>query len=174
MSYKVTVKLESKIFQSGTLRRELMDAVLRAAFAVEAGAKLRIKQGAKTGRTYRRGSIKRRVGEKRAREFREMGLRQSRTKPGSFVVGYRIHRASAPGESPASDSGHLANSIRTRPPKPGGNRIKAEVVVGAIYGRRLEEGGGRIAARPYLAPAVEEVRPQFLADVSSAISDSLS
>lgn len=171
MPINVTVKLRSGIFQPGTLRRELKAAVNRTALAIEAEAKLRIKQGPKTGRAYRRASIKRAVGAKREREFRGRGLRHSRTPgaEGKFVVGYTIHRASASGESPADDTGHLANSIRATPAQADERGVRASVIVGANYGRRLEEEMNR----PYLAPAVEQAAPQFFADVNAAVAGTL-
>ncbi|MBA3243023.1 MAG: hypothetical protein H0T60_17525 [Acidobacteria bacterium] len=165
MAIKVTARLNSRVFQAGALTQALKGVVSRTALEIEREAKLRVKSGPKTGRTYRRGSIKKAVGAKRAREFGQLGLRQSRTKPGSFVTGYFFHRASAPGESPADDTGFLANSIRATPAKVDSGGVRAQVIVGARYGRRLEEEMNR----PYLKPSVEKVRPRFVADVDATI-----
>ena len=70
----------------------------------------------------------------------------------------RYHQASAPGESPATDTGNLAGSIRT---VQGTRRHTAVVTVGAEYAARLEFGDGRVAPRPFLGPAVEQERPHF-------------
>ncbi len=182
MTLKVTVKLGSRIFQPGQLQQALQPVVSRNALAVEREAKLRILQGSKTGRTYRRRSIKLAVGAKRATEFKAMGLRRSRTsRASSFVVGYRLHRASAPGESPASDTGALALKIGATETVTDGDSVRASVISGAAYARALEEGAtgagkskhGSIAARPYLRPALVQVKPQFIADCEAAVKSLL-
>ncbi len=167
MAIKVTVNLHSPIFQAGALTRKLTEVVDRTAKSVEGGVKLRIKQGAKTGRLYRRASIKKAVGAQRAAEFGRLGLRRSRIKPGAFVTGYEIHRASAPGESPADDTGFLANSIQATPAQVDETGVRAAVRVGAKYGRRLEKK----LNRPYLRPVIEQARPQFIAEVKQAVKE---
>ena len=133
---------------------QAVDASLRGAAAsrvlyagaqtIQRYAKLNIETGPKTGRTYRLGAIRR----------------------GGAVVGYKFHRASAPGESPATDTGKLVNSIRSRK----GNEW-AMVYVSASYGGPLEFGTGRMAARPFLRPAYEKHKDEVLkamADQASA------
>lgn len=148
------------------------------ALAVEADAKLRIKQGPKTGRTYRRklatGGVEtiRRAGRGRAEkeELRRLGFRRGRgANANTFVVGYGIHRASAPGESPASHTGGLANSIQATPAVDDGTSIRASVSVGALYGRILEE----TLNRPFMRPSAEKARPRFVAAVEAAIREML-
>ncbi len=73
-------------------------------------------------------------------------------------VGTIMHRASAPGEAPATDTGNLANSIRARMI----GSTEGEVGVHAEYGLVLEMGGVHMAPRPYLGPAVKEEWPEFL------------
>lgn len=145
---------------------------------VEADAKLRIKQGPKTGRTYRRklatGGVEtiRRAGRGRAEreEFRRLGFRRGRgANQNTFVLGYGIHRASAPGESPASHTGFLANSIQTTPAVDDGTSIRASVAVGARYGRPLEE----TLNRPFMRPAVDRERSRFVAAVEAAVQEML-
>jgi HK97 gp10 family phage protein len=68
---------------------------------------------------------------------------------------------SAPGQPPAIDTGNLANSITEQMTGPG----EGEVDVGAEYGIYLEMGTAKMAPRPFLAPAVETVWPEFLAAV---------
>lgn len=179
MALKVTVKLESRLFQQEAFRQDLQQLLTKAAFALEAGAKERIQQGVKSGRTYRRRAIVRVVGVKKAKEFTLLGLKRARGGSQSkFVVGFKLHRASAPGESPASETSHLANSIRAKPAKADNAGVRSEVIVGAAYGQGLEEGAsgtgrsrtGRILARPFLAPALEEIRPDFLRDVDQVVA----
>jgi phage gpG-like protein len=66
------------------------------------------------------------------------------------------HRASAPGQPPATDTGDLASSVA---------RVDGELVaaVGTAlgYGRDLEFGTSQMAARPWLLPALEASRAHF-------------
>jgi HK97 gp10 family phage protein len=67
-------------------------------------------------------------------------------------------QAHAQGRAPV-DTGTLKNSIQAV-------RVGAahwRVVVGADYGVYVEYGTYRMAAQPYLRPAVQTVRPLFLA-----------
>ena len=182
MALKVTLKLESRLFQAEAFRRDLQQVVTRAAFGVEANAKVRIQQGAKTGRTYRRRAIVKVVGAKQARELTRLGFKPARADaPHKMIVGYRIHRASAPGESPASDSTNLANSIQAKPATVTAIGVAGEVRVVAAYGEALETGAsgtgrkrtGRIAARPYLAPALSQEESKFVADVDQAVANAV-
>ncbi len=63
------------------------------------------------------------------------------------------HRASAPGEAPASDTGRLVNSINGTLAG-----TTAEVTASARYSRPLEFGTAKMAARPFLFPALEKSR----------------
>ena len=68
-------------------------------------------------------------------------------------------RRSAPGEPPATETGHLASTIQKETVSDG-----IIVFVGAEYGKPLEEGAKsetgslRMAPRPFWAPAVEDGR----------------
>lgn len=62
----------------------------------------------------------------------------------------RPHQASAPGQAPAVLTGFLTNSILTDFPKP----TEATITIGAEYAAYLEKGTGRMAARPFVAPAL--------------------
>lgn len=68
----------------------------------------------------------------------------------------RTHQASAPGESPAVDMGHLLNSVETKR-----EDVTAAVFTNAEQSEVLELGGRYVAARPFMTPAVANVRPQF-------------
>lgn len=61
---------------------------------------------------------------------------------------------SAPGEPPAVDTGTLANSIEGKP------HIRGRTwhITGVEYGEFLEFGTPRMAARPFIYPAVHAVR----------------
>jgi HK97 gp10 family phage protein len=97
------------------------------------------------GRLYRRGRFM-------ARQSR--GLSGSRARgPGS-----RIHRASAPGQPPAEDTGKLYREITVRRLKSGHYRVR----FGARYAGYLEFGTSRMAARPFVLPAIDTaVRKTF-------------
>lgn len=107
---------------------------------IEARAKASL-SGPRSGLTYRRGAI-------RSRRKADRGS----------VIGYKFHRASAPGEPPATDTGHLGNSIRSRMT----GKTEGEVTVGAEYAAALELGSAHIAPRPFFGPAVKAEWPEFL------------
>ena len=68
-----------------------------------------------------------------------------------YLIGGRIHQASAPGESPADLTGELADSVGSEVSSP------TQLIIGdrAEHGRWMELGttDGRIAPRPHLKPA---------------------
>jgi len=64
------------------------------------------------------------------------------------------HQPSAPGEPPHRDTGALAASIHVEKPKP----MVRDIMDGVEYGIHLEFGTCRMAARPWLTPAVEAER----------------
>jgi HK97 gp10 family phage protein len=73
---------------------------------------------------------------------------------------YGRHQASAPGEAPASDTGRLVQSIRVdfQP-----NALAGRVVAGTDYAKKLEFGTVKIAPRPFMTPAVNNVKQAGLA-----------
>lgn len=83
------------------------------------------------------------------------------------------HRASAPGEAPANDTGRLANSINAQV---GRQANEAEVRAGGgivRYARMLEFGTIRMAARPFMFPAVEKNKKWIQARMKKAIMDAI-
>lgn len=133
------------------------DKVVRAtAFEIDRHIKAGMR-GPKTGRSYRRGSIKR-----TGKALAGMGLRTVTTASGKkyYIVGAKLHRASAPGESPAIDTGAYANSwfVRTL------GKMRAIVGTNAEQGRALEYGAPRrnLLPRPHLRPAVDASRDTFI------------
>ena len=74
-----------------------------------------------------------------------------------------VHQASAPGQAPATDSGHLANSIQTRKVAD----AEHEVTVGAEYAAALEDGKDR----PFLGPAVDKARAGLEAAVKKLFDE---
>ena len=69
----------------------------------------------------------------------------------------RVHRASAPGQPPASDTGRLANSITFDRE----GSLTAVVGSALVYALYLEYGTRRMAARPFFEPAAERTRQKF-------------
>lgn len=93
-----------------------------------------------SGRLYRRGSFKR--GASR-------GLRlQGRRARG---VGTRIHRASAPGQPPAEDTGRLYRDITVRRMSKGNYRVR----FGAPHAGFLDVGTRNMRPRPFIMKAIE-------------------
>ena len=76
----------------------------------------------------------------------------------------RIYQASAPGEPPRKRTGTLQKSIAHEVERES-NAIVARVGTKVDYGRYLEFGTRKMAARPYLQPALTEYLPKFHAIV---------
>ena len=70
----------------------------------------------------------------------------------------RTHRASAAGEPPATDTGFLVNNIALKVDVDG---LGASVESRADYSGFLEFGTSKMAARPFMQPALEENRPKI-------------
>lgn len=69
-----------------------------------------------------------------------------------------LHQASAPGEPPASDTGRLVNSINSYL---NGSELYSFVIAGlgsVKYALMLEFGTRKMAARPFMQPALEASR----------------
>lgn len=118
---------------SDDLATALDMVVIETAAEIEGDIKLRIQQGPKTGRVYRRGNV--------------------------------THQASAPGESPASDTGGLIGSIQHERD----GKLAASVLSRLDEATYLEFGTQRIAPRPAWVPVVEQAAPQYQSDIQSAI-----
>jgi hypothetical protein len=78
----------------------------------------------------------------------------------------KVHRASAPGEAPATDTGTLVNSIYNE------SRGKYSKAIGSRldYAYYLEFGTFKMAKRPSWIPAVERAIPKMLKRVEIAIA----
>jgi hypothetical protein len=77
----------------------------------------------------------------------------------------RMHRASAPGEYPASDTGQLVNSIHAV--KVSGLAVRVGSV--AKHGKWLEEGTKYMRRRPWLSPEVTKELPNLRKQVLKSI-----
>ncbi|UEM08067.1 HK97 gp10 family phage protein (plasmid) [Skermanella rosea] len=68
------------------------------------------------------------------------------------------HRASAPGEAPANDTGRLVNSIKVEA-QPSRKRVLVKAGSGAVeYAALLEFGTSKMEERPFFRPALKEER----------------
>lgn len=82
---------------------------------------------------------------------------------------YKNHRASAPGQPPAVDSGVFSGSWAPKPRiEGGGTSLTAvaaiesnETVGGYVLGELLEGGTSRMAARPYKDKIIEAALPKI-------------
>lgn len=88
-----------------------------------------------------------------------------------------FHKASAPGDPPAVDTGNLRRSWQVgfggaRPTTVGTKRV-IRAGSSVKYARRLEYGGGAIAARPYIAPALARVGPTVRPAIAAAVAEAL-
>jgi HK97 gp10 family phage protein len=76
------------------------------------------------------------------------------------------HQASAPGESPATDTGRLARSITTEYDL---QSVSGRVNVSTEYAEDLEVGTPNMEARPYARPALDKNRELVQDDVASEV-----
>jgi hypothetical protein len=99
------------------------------------------------GRLYRRGAI---TGRRTQAGLR-MGLKpRGKTR---MITGTRIHRASAPGQPPAVDSGRLRREIKVRR----SGRGKFQVIFAAPYAGIVEYKLNRPFAFPAIVAAAHKV-----------------
>lgn len=87
----------------------------------------------------------------------------SKSRKGAF------HQASAPGEFPAADTGRLHQSITSVQTASGPDIYRNETAANAPYAVPLELGTGKMAPRPFMGPAFDEVRPEVEASIRRAI-----
>lgn len=80
------------------------------------------------------------------------------------------HQASAPGESPASDTGALVQSGRTEFDM---NNLMGTVIFSTAYAAALEFGTVKMAPRPYARPALAEKREEIEKNISDEIASVL-
>ena len=123
-----------------TTERAVRAVVRATAMRVEGTAKERIQRPPKTGRLYR-------TYNKR-----------------------KLHQASAPGESPATDSGTLASRV-FHDVQAGG--FEASVFSDVNYAGMLEFGTKNMAPRPYLGPALRQHAGEFYRDLDLALVGAL-
>jgi len=69
----------------------------------------------------------------------------------------RQHRASAPGQAPASDTGNLVNKIIVK-----NSKDQVQVQSNAHYSKFLEYGTSKMQPRPFLFPASVKSTPKII------------
>lgn len=79
--------------------------------------------------------------------------------------GGKVHQASAPGETPAIDYGFLVNSIEASLL----DSNTAQVTTNSEAAPALEFGTGRMAARPFMRPAIDEHENEIVRAVQATI-----
>jgi len=157
-----TVQLDSPLLHNPeALRPALAKVVAETAFEIERDVKLQMR-APKSGRAYGRGVIGRRV----SRVTRGLSFGERTTAAGrrQAIVGSKFHRASAPGQAPAVNTGVLVNSVRAVP-----KGLRATIGSSVAYAAALEFGTRGVAARPAFAPALERARPNFERKVDEAV-----
>ena len=92
--------------------------------------------------------------------------RGSRTGVVVTIAG-ELHQRSAPGEPPKTESGHLAKNIFFGLDE---DKLGGEVGARVKYGRLLEFGTSRMAARPWLQPTFDRLKPKISARIAKAIN----
>lgn len=80
----------------------------------------------------------------------------------------RTHKASAPGEAPASDTGFLVSNIRVKDEKD-----LVQVRSEASYSKFLEYGTSKMLARPFMFPAMEKSKPKIAEVILQKVKQSL-
>ena len=66
------------------------------------------------------------------------------------------HRASSPGKPPKSDTGELSRSISSKKTGTGQSQVR----ITSPYASALEYGTSKMRARPFIAPAVQQLKKQ--------------
>ena len=72
-----------------------------------------------------------------------------------------VHRASAPGDPPSTNLGHLRRNIQmARPQRVTKGTMKGwRIGIAAVYARALEYGYRKLLPRPYVRPTIVKMKP---------------
>jgi hypothetical protein len=145
--------------------KKVTDMARKATFVAATEAH---KYMAKRIRLPKSGKLKLKKGRQRLNErhlsqyghkVSEMNITTKGKKHSMFVQNF--HVPSAPGESPANDTGNLLNSIThvQYPDREG--VVMSAVKVWADYGKWLEYGTKKMAERPFIRPTKDHITPIF-------------
>lgn len=92
---------------------------------------------------------------------------------GGNVRSAGYHRASAPGEPPAANTGNLRRNVTLAKPQVLNEKDKIGwfLGIGVKYGRALEYGYAKrkLLPRPYVMPSIEKVKTQAVAMIKKAL-----
>jgi HK97 gp10 family phage protein len=80
-----------------------------------------------------------------------------------------VHQASAPGESPMSDTGRLANSVMFDRK----GYARASVFSGLMYAAYLEWGTSRMSPRPVWMPVAKQYGPKIRSLIEAALGSAI-
>ena len=132
-----SIELEKNLKNISTKGKELIaHAVFKSVADVEKEAKQSIQRGAKAGVVYKRYNPR------------------------------RTHKASAPGQPPASDTGFLVSNIKRFID---GDGLGGEVRSRAFYSKFLEFGTSKMLPRPFMFPALEKNRQKIITRIKKAV-----
>ena len=88
----------------------------------------------------------------------------------TYQRGSVTHTASAPGDAPNTDTGNLVSKIATENPRKGLSYVGTSVE----YGKHLEfSTRRRMAARPWLRPAMDKAAPELPSAITNAITEEI-
>jgi HK97 gp10 family phage protein len=87
-----------------------------------------------------------------------------------YKRGKGFHRASAPGQPPANDTGFLASSIFAEPIK---GEVATKIEARAPYAVHLEFGTAKMAPRPFIRPAGDKAAAQGLGIIKAYVDTAL-
>ena len=96
---------------------------------------------------------------------------QSGAKSGIVYEKYnprRSHRSSAPGQSPASDTGNLVSKIIVK-----NNKDEVRVQSNANYSKFLEFGTSKMLARPFMFPAKEKSKKRIIQITANKVVEAI-
>ena len=86
-----------------------------------------------------------------------------------YERGSVVHVASAEGEAPNTDTGRLVSSIAVESPRRGLSYVGTSLE----YGNYLEFGTTRMAARPWLRPAMKANEAELTQNITNAIKEAI-
>jgi HK97 gp10 family phage protein len=148
--------------------QEIKKALYVCAKQVEKEAKVSLQQGGKSGKIY---TLRPATGGETPTNWFTINGRAV-----GFIKRSKPHTASAPGEAPATDTGRLVNSINSTPAIQDGNELVATITTakgGVKYAGWLEFGTSKIAARPFMFPALEKSKAFIQERLAKALVDGL-
>lgn len=106
-----------------------------------------------------------------AQNIRNHAIRSIKNSPATgrtYKRGSLSHTASSPGNPPITDEGNLVKSISASV-----GELEAEIGAYEPYSSYLEFGTRRMAARPFMFPAMEQERKTFFKRMDQAIKSAV-